>query len=176
MSDPIELTHISGDYWDGLGPITYRINSVPVNLAGAVISMQIRKGRKATDPVLASWGTADNTVEILDADAGVFSIKGRVLTLPQGKLYSDVEVTPAVISEKWPLSECMKWAFSIERLGRITCSAHSLKVSKRFNLPYQGHTRKDVPIIQQMLVFQLKKNSYLHNILYRGGDGPCGHR
>lgn len=95
MSEPIEITHISGDYWDGLGPITYRINSVPVNLAGAVIRMQIRKGRKTTDPVLAEWSTADNTVEIVDADAGVFHINGRVLSLTPGKLYSDVEVTPA---------------------------------------------------------------------------------
>lgn len=95
MPTPIEIAHTSGDYWDGLGPITFKINTVPVNLTGATIKMQIRKGRKASDVVLAEWSTEDDTVEILDAEAGIFFIKGRVLTLQSGKLFSDVQVTPA---------------------------------------------------------------------------------
>lgn len=95
MANPIEINHTSGDYWDGLGPVTFKINTVPVNLTGASIKMQIRKSRKPTDTVLAEWSTEDDTVEILDAEAGIFFIKGRVLSLPSGKVYSDVQVTPA---------------------------------------------------------------------------------
>ena len=95
MPTPIEIAHTSGDYWDGLGPITFKINTIPVNLTNAVIKMQIRKGRKTTDQVLAEWTTEDNTIEILEAADGIFMIRGRVLELPTGKLLSDVQVTPA---------------------------------------------------------------------------------
>ena len=94
MPTPIEIEHTSGDYWDGLGPITFKINTIPVNLTNAVIKMQIRKSRKATDAVLAEWSTEDQTIEIIDAAEGKFMIHGRVLDLPTGKLLSDVQVTP----------------------------------------------------------------------------------
>lgn len=89
----VELpTHISGDWWNGMGPITVKINGDPLNISGNVIKMQIRKTRKPGEPVLAEWSTEDNTIEITDGVNGVFTIKGRALTLPGGNLFSDVQL------------------------------------------------------------------------------------
>lgn len=91
--EKIELpTHISGDWWNGMGPITVRVNGDPLDLTSTEIKMQIRRGRKPSDAVLAEWSTTDGTIQIIDGSNGVFNISGRVLTLPGGNLFSDVQV------------------------------------------------------------------------------------
>ena len=92
--DKIELpTHISGDWWNGMGPITVKVNGTPMNITNTEIRMQIRKGRRPTDTVLEEWSTVNNTIEINDGPNGVFTILGRTLTLPSGNLFSDVQIT-----------------------------------------------------------------------------------
>ena len=94
MSEPIELpVHIAGDWWDGIGPITYSINNVGVNLDNAVIKMQIKKDRKPNTQALLTWSTEDNTIVITDAANGIFTISGRIIDIPSGKYISDVQVT-----------------------------------------------------------------------------------
>lgn len=96
MSTPIELpAHVAGDWWEGIGPITYKINGVGVNLTNAQIRMHIKKDRKAASTAVLSWSTLDNTIIINDAVNGVFTIIGRVLDIPSGKYLSDVEVIAA---------------------------------------------------------------------------------
>lgn len=85
-------THISGDWWNGMGPITVKINGDALDLTDTSIKMQIRKTRKPNEPVLAEWSTEDGTIEIVTAASGIFTIKGRALVLPGGNLFSDVQI------------------------------------------------------------------------------------
>lgn len=92
--EKVELpTHISGDWWPGIGPITVKRNSVPIDLTNAQILMQIRKSRKANEASLAEWTTFDNTIEIVNGPEGIFTIKGRILRIPSGVYVSDVQIT-----------------------------------------------------------------------------------
>lgn len=91
--EKIELpTHISGDWWNGMGPITVKVNGDPLDLSLTEIKMQIRRGRKPTDGVLAEWTTEDGSIQIIDGPNGIFNISGRTLILPGGNLFSDVQV------------------------------------------------------------------------------------
>lgn len=92
--EKIELpTHISGDWWPGIGPITVKRNGIPLNLTGAEINMQVRRSRKTNEQIVAEWTTLDNSIEILVPSDGTFTIKGRVLRIPSGQYVSDVQVT-----------------------------------------------------------------------------------
>lgn len=91
--EKIELpTHISGDWWNGMGPITVRVNGDPLDITGTEIKMQIRRSRKPNENVLAEWSTTDGTIEIINGPNGIFNITGRTLSLPGGNLFSDVQI------------------------------------------------------------------------------------
>ena len=91
--EKIELpTHISGDWWNGMGPISIKVNGDPLNLTNTLIKMQIRRTRRPNESVLAEWTTEDGTIEFVNPINGSFLINGRQLTLPPGNLFSDVQV------------------------------------------------------------------------------------
>lgn len=94
MSTPIELNpHITGDWWDGIPTITYKINGSPVDITNATIKMHVKKDRKTGSSIIDSWSTEDNTITIIDALEGKFAITGKIINWVPGVYVSDIEVT-----------------------------------------------------------------------------------
>lgn len=101
-------THRSGDTWKGFPSVDITRNGAPVDLTGASIAMHVRLFPKAAETEL-ELSTAGGEIVITDADAGEFSIPARVVTLPEGTLHYDIELTLASgevktwIAGTWPI-------------------------------------------------------------------------
>lgn len=84
--------HKKGDTYLGLGPITVQINSIPLNLSGASIRMQIRK-QKEWASYAHEWNTESGTISILNPLSGEFFVESGIIDVPAHNYYFDIEIT-----------------------------------------------------------------------------------
>ena len=79
--------HRRGDTWDGINTIGISVNNVPVNLSGAVITMELREDYDA--PPALSLSTTTSTVSVLPS-LSAFTIPPIVIDIPPATYLYDI--------------------------------------------------------------------------------------
>ena len=82
--------HRRGDTWDGINTIGILVNNVPVNLSGAVITMELREDYDA--PPALSLSTTTSTVSVLPS-LSAFTIPPIVIDIPPATYLYDIQIT-----------------------------------------------------------------------------------
>lgn len=82
--------HRRGDTWDGINSIGISVNGVPVNLSGAVISMELREDYDA--PAAFSLSTTTSTVSVLPS-LSAFTIPPVLIDIPPATYLYDIQIT-----------------------------------------------------------------------------------
>ena len=86
--------HYRGDTWSGFNAFFVDANEAPIDLTGASIRMHVKRAVTDRQPLLA-WSTADDTISIVNAPAGQYSVLERIVDLPGRSYEYDVEITLA---------------------------------------------------------------------------------
>jgi len=81
--------HRRGDTWDGIPAIGIKENGVPVNLSGAVISIEFREDYDA--PVALTLSTLTSTISVLPTLSAV-TIPAFIVNLPPATYQYDLQV------------------------------------------------------------------------------------
>jgi hypothetical protein len=82
--------HINGDTFKGV-QFEVLINSVPLNLTGAIIKMQLRLSPSGIN--FYEFSTVNSKIEIFDAAAGKFRLKKQLIEVEAKKYVYDIEIT-----------------------------------------------------------------------------------
>jgi len=82
--------HRRGDTWDGFKSVGIRTNNIPINLSGAIISMEVREDYDA--PVSFSLSTLTSTIKILPS-LSAFTIPPVVVDIAPAKYFYDIQIT-----------------------------------------------------------------------------------
>jgi hypothetical protein len=83
--------HRRGDTWAGISSITILVNGVPVNLQNASAKIEFRSNVDA--PVALTLSTTDGSILISQPLNGKIQIPPRLIEIPYGKYYYDLQVT-----------------------------------------------------------------------------------
>ena len=83
--------HRRGDTWVGIPTFPITLNNSPVNLTGASIKIDFRKG--VDTPVALTLSTANSSILITQPTQGIISIPSRIVTIPFGIYLYDIQVT-----------------------------------------------------------------------------------
>ena len=92
----LDFSHIKGDTFDEVN-FEVKINSVAVNLTGAVIKMQLRKDAydHVTTPAISLTSVASAGITIVSPTLGKFKINSQVIDIPVYNYFYDIQITLA---------------------------------------------------------------------------------
>lgn len=82
--------HRRGDTWDGINKIGITINGVPVNLTGAVVTMELREDYDA--PAVLTLSTTTSTITVLP-DLSSIQIPPVIVDVQPATYRYDIQVT-----------------------------------------------------------------------------------
>jgi hypothetical protein len=83
--------HRQGDTWDGINSICIQVNGIPANLTGASIKADFR--RSIDSPVVLSFSSTNGSIIVTDASGGIIQFPPRLIKIPPGKYFYDLQVT-----------------------------------------------------------------------------------
>lgn len=83
-------SHRRGDTWDGINKIGITINGVPVNLAGATVTMELREDYDA--PAVLTLSTTASTILVLP-DLSSIQIPPVIVDVQPATYRYDIQVT-----------------------------------------------------------------------------------
>lgn len=86
--------HIKGDTFPGQ-QFTVLVNEAPLPLAGAVITMDLRKDERANSERVLRLSTTLGTISIINAAGGVFQINKQIIDIPAKQYNYDIEIVLA---------------------------------------------------------------------------------
>lgn len=81
--------HRRGDTWDGISAVGIKENGIPVNLSGALISMEFREDYDA--PVALTLSTITNTISVLPTLSAI-TILPIIIGIPPANYIYDLQV------------------------------------------------------------------------------------
>lgn len=87
------FTHIKGDTFDEVA-FSIQINSVPVDLTGAVIKMQLKKDNSPT-AVLSLTSVGSAGITITSPTGGLFKINSQIIDIEAYNYLYDIQFTLA---------------------------------------------------------------------------------
>ena len=87
----LNFSHIQGDTFTEV-PFEIIINTLPLDLTGAVIKMQLRKECGGI-PYLSLTSVANAGLTITDAVNGVFKINEQIIDIPEYNYLYDIQIT-----------------------------------------------------------------------------------
>ena len=82
--------HRRGDTWDGINTIGISINGVPVNLSGAIVTMEFREDYDS--PVALSLSTLTSTISVLPNLSSI-KVLPILIDIPPATYKWDLQVT-----------------------------------------------------------------------------------
>ncbi len=85
--------HTKGDTFEGFD-LTVSINSVPLDLTGSTIRMQLRVASSAT-PIKEFNTELEGGITITDAEVGKFSFDQQIINVDAQNYYYDIQITLA---------------------------------------------------------------------------------
>ena len=88
----LNFTHIKGDTFNQVA-FELKIDSVAVNLTGAVIKMQLRKNASDVSPALALTSVSSAGITITNASSGLFKINEQIIDIPVDTYQYDIQIT-----------------------------------------------------------------------------------
>lgn len=88
----LNFTHKKGDTFDEV-PFELKVNTVVVNLTGAVIKMQLRKWDNLTNAALSLTSVSSAGITITDATAGKFKINSQIIDIDPYTYVYDIQIT-----------------------------------------------------------------------------------
>lgn len=88
----LNFTHKKGDTFDEV-PFELKVNTVAVNLTGAVIKMQLRKCDNLTTAALSLTSVSSAGITITDATHGKFKINSQIIDIDAYTYVYDIQIT-----------------------------------------------------------------------------------
>lgn len=88
----LNFTHIKGDTFNQVA-FELKIDSVAVNLTGAVIKMQLRKNANDVSPALSLTSASSAGITITNATSGLFKINEQIIDIPVDTYQYDIQIT-----------------------------------------------------------------------------------
>jgi len=88
----LNFTHKKGDTFDEV-PFELKVNTVAVNLTGAVIKMQLRKFDNTSTAALSLTSASSAGITITDATAGKFKINSQIIDIDAYTYVYDIQIT-----------------------------------------------------------------------------------
>jgi hypothetical protein len=92
----LDFQHIKGDTFDAVDFVV-KINTIPVNLTGAVIKMQLRQDPydQTTAPALSLTSVANAGITITEPTLGKFKINSQIINIDVFQYSYDIQITLA---------------------------------------------------------------------------------
>lgn len=88
----LNFTHIKGDTFNAV-PFELKINTVAVDLTGAVIKMQLKKCATDTTPALSLTSVSSAGITITNAASGLFKINEQIINIEPYNYIYDMQFT-----------------------------------------------------------------------------------
>ena len=88
----LNFTHIKGDTFNQVA-FELKIDTVAVNLTGAVIKMQLRKNANDVTPALSLTSAGSAGITITAATLGQFKINEQIIDIPVDTYQYDIQIT-----------------------------------------------------------------------------------
>lgn len=79
--------HTSGDTFDGF-EFTIQLDSIPIDLAGALISMSV----SFANTVFLTLNSSNGGITITDATNGVFQVDEQIISLPPQNYFYEIKI------------------------------------------------------------------------------------
>jgi len=81
--------HRRGDTWDGISSIGIKVNNVPANLSGSLVTMELREDYDT--PVVLTFSTTTSTIRIQNSLSSI-NIPARIINIPPATYKYDLQV------------------------------------------------------------------------------------
>ena len=104
--------HRRGDTWDGILALGFKENGIPVNLSGAVVSMELREDYDA--PVALTFTTNDSSILIQNSLSSI-NIAPRIIDIPPATYLYDIQVVYPTMRVKTYLQGSWEIYFDITK-------------------------------------------------------------
>jgi hypothetical protein len=88
----LNFTHIKGDTFNQVA-FELKIDTVAVNLTGAVIKMQLRKNASDVTPALSLTSVSSAGITITAPTLGQFKINEQIIDIPVETYQYDIQIT-----------------------------------------------------------------------------------